>query len=160
VSAVQNGKSTALVTVGLFWSAVLGGLAIPGLVSIGHEVAARHVPLAAAWQDFRLHLFAPGYNLFLVAVGNAAPFVVLALFLLLHLGTAPPRGRVVVGRRMAGVLGAWLTAFALSIWMHLSLTLHPDAQGGIALLFLPFSVLLLLPVGYGCGRLIGRLAVR
>jgi hypothetical protein len=156
---MPNGKPLARLTLALFWSAVLGGFTIPGLISIGHDVAVRHVALADAWQDYRLHLFVPGYNLFLVAALNAIPFVLLAVFLLFHLGSALPLGHVVVSRRIVGTLGAWLTAFGLSVWMHLSLTLHPDAQGAIALVFLPFYLLLLVPAGYVFGRLIGRLAV-
>jgi hypothetical protein len=144
----------------LYWSAILGGFAVPGLISLGHELLAHRTPFADAWLDYRLHLIAPGYNLFLVAVLNAIPFVVLAVFLLLHLGTAAPHGRTVVSRRFAGVLGAWGTSFGLSLWMHLSLTLHPDAQGALALFFLPLYALVLMPVGYGCGRLIAGVAVR
>ena len=159
MTATPNQTRLTRLTVGLFWSAVVAGLAIPGLISVGHEIAVREVSLVAAWQDLRLHFFAPGYNLFLVAVLNAIPFVALAVFLLFHLGTALERGHGVVSRRIAGVLGAWLTAFGLSLWMHLSLTLHPDAQGAIALFFLPLYVLLLMPVGYGAGRLVGRFAL-
>jgi hypothetical protein len=159
MTVTPNQTRLTRLTVGLFWGAVVAGLAIPGLISVGHEIAVRDVSLVAAWQDLRLHLFAPGYNLFLVAVLNAIPFVALAVFLLFHLGTALERGHAVVSRRIAGVLGAWLTAFGLSLWMHLSLTLHPDAQGAIALFFLPLYLLLLMPVGYGVGRLVGRFAL-
>jgi hypothetical protein len=158
-AAAQDRRLTAL-TLGLFWGAVAAGLWIPGLVGIGHEVAARGLPLAKAWREFHLHLFAPGYNLFLVAVLNAIPFLVLAVFLLLHLGNAPADRHAIVSRRLAGVLGAWLTAFGLSLWVHLDLTLHPDAQGAIALFFLPGLVLLSMPLGYAGGRLVAWLARR
>jgi len=151
-------RTLTRITVTLYWSCLVFGLTLPGIITVTHDAYRRSGSWAGAWQDFHLHLFAPGYNLFLVGVLNALPFVVLAVFLLFHLGTAFPLGPVIVARRLAGVLGACAAAFGLSLWLHLSLTLHPDAQGAIALFFLPFYMLLLMPVGYGCGRLIGHIA--
>ncbi|MEW6542201.1 MAG: hypothetical protein AB1411_01170 [Nitrospirota bacterium] len=154
--AEGNSRLTVL-TIALYWGGVGLGLTLPWLIHLGHEVYGRNVPLRTALQRFGMELLAPGYNLFLVGVFNAVPFVLLSVFLLFHLGTAPPHGAVTVARRVAGVAGAWLAALGLSLWVHLSLALHPDAQGALAVLFLPFYVFLLMLAGYGCGRLISRL---
>jgi hypothetical protein len=157
---LRDTRTLSRITVALYWGCIVFGLTLPGIITVVHDASRGSGGWADAWQDFHLHLFAPGYNLFLVGVLNALPFAVLAVFLLFHLGTAPPHGPVIVARRLAGIIGAWLAAFGLSLWLHLTLTLHPDAQGAIALFFLPFYMLLLMPVGYGCGRLIGKIAAR
>ena len=48
----------------------------------------------------------------------------------------------------------------LSAWAHLATILYPDAQGALVYLFLPIYLLVLIPLGYGCGRLIGKVAAR
>ena len=67
------------------------------MLAVDHFV--HHLPLDRAWQSFRLHLFAPGYNLFLVGVLTAIPFIVLALVILLHLGTTPIQASLIARRR-------------------------------------------------------------
>ena len=62
-------------------------------------------------------------------------------------------------RRLAGIAGAGLAITAVSIWIHVTVLLHPDAQGAIAYLFLPVVLLVLLPVGYAVGWLVGTLMV-
>jgi hypothetical protein len=84
-------KKLARLTVSLYWGTLVYGLLMPWAVTIWHDASKRHGEWAVVWRDFRLHLFAPGYNLFLIGLLNVAPFVLLAVFLLLHLGTAAHR---------------------------------------------------------------------
>ena len=44
--------------------------------------------------------------------------------------------------------------FGVSFWAHLSALLYPDAQGALVYFFLPFILLVLMPLGYGIGRLV------
>jgi hypothetical protein len=75
-----------------FWGAVIGGLLLPWGIMLAVEVVVHQVPVARAWRSFTLHLFAPGYNFFLIGLLTAAPFVILAVLMLLHLGAAPAAG--------------------------------------------------------------------
>ncbi|MDP9132143.1 MAG: hypothetical protein M3M98_03290, partial [Nitrospirota bacterium] len=107
-----------------------------------------------------LHLFAPGYNLFLVGILTGVPFIVLALVILLHLGTASVHTPLIAHRRMLGLVCASFTMLAVAGWTHVDVLIHPDAQGALAYFFLPIVLLLLLPVGYAVGRLAAKVFVR
>ena len=144
----------------LYWGCIVFGLTLPGVVTVAHDMYRRHGAWAEAWQDFSLHLFAPGYNLFLIGVLNAIPFVLLAVFILFHLGAAEQQKPVIISRRLFGVAGAVAVAVVLSAWAHIGTTLYPDAQGALVYFFLPIYLLGLIPLGYGCGRLIGKIAAR
>lgn len=152
-------KGIRLITVVTYWIAILLGPLVPWASLILTDVVVRHVPLAQALQDFRAHLFAPGYNLFLIGMLNTVPFIAFALLALFHLGMSRLEDSVRTRRRFAGIAGAGLVIIAVSIWIHVTILLHPDAQGAIAYLFLPMVLLALLPVGYVVGRLIGTLLV-
>ena len=160
MTTMYNQRTLTWITVTLFWGCIVFGLTLPGVVMITHDASRRHGAWAEAVQDFRLHLFAPGYNLFLVGVLNAIPFILLAVFILFHLGTAAKQEPAIVSRRLIGVAGAVAGAVGLSAWAHLATTLHPDAQGALVYLFLHIYMLGVIPLGYACGRLIGKIAVR
>ncbi len=152
-------KAVRFMTVAIYWIAILLGPLVPWASLILTDVVVRHVPLAQALHDFRAHLFAPGYNLFLIGMLDSVPFIAFALLALFHLGMSRLEDSVRTRRRFAGIAGAGLVIIAVSIWIHVTILLHPDAQGAIAYLFLPMVLLALLPVGYVVGRLIGTLLV-
>jgi len=160
MTTMDMSKKLTRLTMTLYWSCIVFGMTLPGIVMIVHDAYRRHGAWAEAFQEFHLHLFAPGYNFFLIGVLNALPFVLLAIFILFHLGTAAGKEPVIVSRRLAGVAGALAAAVGLSTWAHLATTLHPDAQGALVYFFLPIYLLGLIPLGYGCGRLIGTIATR
>lgn len=157
MTTMRTSRPLTWLTVTLFWGCIVFGLTLPGVVMVVHDASRRHGGWAEAFQDFRLHLFAPGYNLFLIGVLNAIPFVLLAVFILFHLGTAARQEPAIVSRRLAGVVGALAVAVGLSAWAHLATTLHPDAQGALVYFFLPIYLLGLVPLGYAGGRLVGNL---
>ncbi|ALA57520.1 hypothetical protein [Nitrospira moscoviensis] len=137
----------------LFWGSLLLSLTLPwGLLTL-FEVSAHRRTMTEALKHVHLHFFAPGYQYFLVGLLSAAPFAVCAVFLLFHLGWRPlDRPRFV--RRLAGVSGSLLLMLGISFWTHLSALMYPDAQGALVYLFLPYILLVLIPLGYGIGRLI------
>lgn len=147
-------------TVMLYWACIGLGLTIPWIAVILVDLLKHHQSIGQALHQWRLHLFAPGYNLFLVGLLNAIPFVLLALFLLLHLGLTSSRSLLLVKQRMAGVAAAVLGAIGLSAWVHMATLWFPDAQGALVYIFLPIGLTGLLPVGYAIGRVLGRLLVR
>ncbi|BFU95877.1 MAG: conserved membrane protein of unknown function [Nitrospira sp.] len=147
-------------TVILYWTCVGLGLTIPWIAVILVDLFKHHQSVEQALHQWRLHLFAPGYNLFLVGLLNAIPFVFLALFLLLHMGMTSTRSLLLAKRRMAGVVAAVLGAIGLSAWVHMATLWFPDAQGALVYIFLPIGLTGLLPVGYAIGRGLGRLLVR
>jgi hypothetical protein len=157
MTTIATGKNLTRLTVALYLDCIAYGLALPGIVMIAHDAYRRHGGFLEAWQDFRLHLFAPGYNFFLIGILNALPFVLLAVFILLHLGTAATKEPVIVSRRLAGVAGALLMAVGLSAWVQIAVVVHPDAQGALAYFFLPIYLMGLIPMGYAVGRLAGNL---
>lgn len=160
MTALRDARTLTRITVTLYWGCIVFGLTLPGVVTIVHDAYRRHGAWTEAWQDFRLHLFAPGYNLFLIGILNAIPFILLAVFILFHLGTAAEQEQATVSRRLFGIAVALAVAVGLSAWAHVGMTLHPDAQGALVYLFLPIYLLGLIPLGYGCGRLIGNVVLR
>jgi len=144
----------------VYWGCILLGLTLPLLATAGVDMVKHHQSFEQAFHQLRLHLFAPGYNLFLIAVMNAVPFILFAVFSLLHLGLAPAQNQQLNGRRRAGILMATLGLLGLGIWTHVMTLWYPDAQGALAYLFLPFWQILLMPLAYAGGRLLGLLLIR
>ena len=144
----------------LYWGSILFGFGIPWLTTVMVDIVKHDQSLAQAMHQLRLHLFAPGYNLFLIGLMNAAPFLIFAIFALLHLGLTPPEVGKLAGRRGAALLVTALALVGLSAWVHVMTLWFPDAQGALAYFFLPFVLLGLMPVSYAIGRGIGLLLFR
>lgn len=144
----------------VYWGCILLGLTLPWLATVGVDMVKHHQSFGQAFHQLRLHLFAPGYNLFLIAVMNAVPFILFAVFTLFHLGLAPEQDQRLAGRRRAGILMATLGLVGLSTWTHVMTLWYPDAQGALAYFFLPVVLLGLIPVGYAIGRGLGTLMFR
>lgn len=143
-----------------YWGCILLGLGIPWLATITVDLLKHGQSFVQALHQVRLHLFAPGYNLFLVAVLNAIPFVLFALIALVHLGTASLQNRTLVKRRATAVAVTSLGLVGLSLWTHVTTLWYPDAQGALAYVFLPIVLIGLIPVGYTVGRGLGHLLFR
>lgn len=143
-------RGLTVFTLLVYWGCILLGLTIPGLATIAVDIFKHGQSVGQAVHQWRLHLFAPGYNLFLVAVLNAVPFVLLAIFALFHLGLAGPDPAGLI-RRKTGVLFAGLAAVGLSVWTHLMTLWYPDAQGALAYVFLPLVMAVVIPLSYLAG---------
>ncbi|MFO0765559.1 MAG: hypothetical protein U0231_01935 [Nitrospiraceae bacterium] len=89
-----------------------------------------------------------------------APFLLWAVWMLLHLGHAPLADPLTIRRRACGLALAALSMTGLSLWTHTSVLLYPDAQGALAYLFLPVMLLVASGVGYGAGRILARRLIR
>jgi hypothetical protein len=149
-----------LFTLLIYWGCILLGLGIPWLATMGVDVLKHNQSLAQAAHQLHLHLFAPGYNIFLIGLLNAVPFVLFAVFALFHMGLAPSQDPKLSGRRGAGVLVTAIGLIGLSAWTHVMTLWFPDAQGALAYVFLPFVLLGLMPIGYALGRSLGALIFR
>ena len=139
-----------------FWASLLGGPLLPWACIMAMNTLVRHMPFAQAWRSFILHLFAPGYNFFLIGILTAVPFVILAVVILLHLGTAPTHNPLIPLRRAVGLACAGLGMFIVAGWTHVAVLLHPDAQGALAYFLMPLLLLVILPLGYGVGRVLAK----
>ncbi len=157
MTTTGGNRTLTWLTVMLYWGCIVFGLTLPGIVMVAHDASRRQGGWAEAWQDYHLHLFAPGFNFFLIGVLNALPFVLLAVFILFHLGTASTKEPVTVSRRLTGVAVALAVAVGFSTWAHVITVLHPDAQGALVYFFLPIYLLGLIPLGYAVGRGAGML---
>ena len=144
----------------IYWGCILLGIGIPWLATIASDVIVHDQSVMEALHQLRLHLFAPGYNLFLIAVLNAVPFTLFAIFSLFHLGLVSLQDRKLISRRGSGVVVTALGLIGVSTWTHLTTLWHPDAQGAIAYLFIPFVLFWLMPAGYALGRGLGMLIFR
>lgn len=138
----------------LFWGSIGLSLALPWALLVLFEVSAHRRTILDAFRYLHLHFFAPGYHYFLVGLLSTGPFMLCAVFLLLHLGWNDRLQPAQFSRRLAGVLGSLILMFGVSFWTHLSALMHPDAQGALVYFFLPSILFVLLPLGYGLGRLI------
>lgn len=155
----SNSRLTTF-TLAVYWGCILLGLTLPLLATVGVDMVNHQQSLGQALHQLNLHLFAPGYNLLLIAVMNAVPFVIFAVFTILHLGRVPSQEQRLAGRRKAGILLATVGLVGLSAWAHVMTLWYPDAQGALTYLFLPFWQLLLIPLSYAAGRLLGLLLIR
>ena len=92
----------------------------------------------------------------LLVMWNALPFVALALVAYLAL-TRPAAARRQQTITLGGVIGALIPGLVIGLWIH---TPDPNRVGfdfGIA--FFPLYMLVLMPVGFGLGALLGKYAV-
>lgn len=157
---VASNRRLTLFTLAVYWACLLIGLTIPWLATIVVDMLKHDQTFGQAIHQLRLHLFAPGYNLYLVALFNAVPFVLFGVFTLFHMGGAPVHDRRLCGRRGAGVLMGVTVLVMFSAWTHAMTLWHPDAQGAIAYLFLPFVLLAVAPVAYAAGRVLASFIYR
>ena len=135
----------------LFWGSILLSLMLPwGLLTL-FEVSAHRRTLGEALRHVTLHFFAPGHHYYLIGLLSAAPFMACAVFLLFHLNDQVSPAQF--SRRLSGVLGSLVLMFGIAFWTHLSALLYPDAQGALVYFFLPYILVVLIPLGYAMGRL-------
>ena len=155
---IAQQKSSRLRVMARFgvWISLVGGLLLPWIIMLIVEILVRGVPYPRAWRSFTLHLFAPGYNFFLVGVLTALPFVILALIILFHLGRASTHNVLIAYRRALGLFSAGLSLGLIATWVHVDVLIHPDAQGALAYFYLPILLLTILPFGYGLGRALAK----
>ena len=144
-------RRTSWLILSLFWGCILLSLMLPwGLLTL-FEVSAHRRTLGEALRHVTLHFFAPGHHYYLVGLLSAAPFMVCAVFLLFHLNDQVQPAQF--SRRLSGVLGSLVLMFGIAFWTHLSALLYPDAQGALVYFFLPYILVVLIPLGYAMGRL-------
>jgi hypothetical protein len=160
MKATESIRQLASFALVVFWGSILLGLGIPWLSMVAVDLLKHGQSIGQALHQWRLHLFAPGYNLFLVGLLNAIPFVLFAVFTLLHLGLTSPGNSPVARRRAAAVAVTGLMLTAFSLWTHIMTLWHPDAQGALAYVFLPIVLIGLIPVAYALGRGLGFLFLR
>src|SRR5689334_20457873 len=65
MTAKESISGLTTFTVMVYWSCILLGLGIPWIATIAVDVSKHEQSLAEATHQWQLHLFAPGYNLFL-----------------------------------------------------------------------------------------------
>ena len=89
----------------------------------------------------------------LLVAWNALPFAVLALVAYIAL-TRPPAARLQQATLLGGVLGALIPGLVLGLWIH---TPDPNRVGfNFGVGFFPLYMLVLMPVGFWFGALLGR----
>lgn len=145
----RYGFYTALV----YWGLIASGLIVPWGAALINDKG-----------DFRqliIHMFAPGYNVYLIGAFGLAPMAAFAVFGMLHVGPAISRldGHIVKRRWFGFVLGA-ISGVAVSAWGHISIATSRDAQAAIGYIFLPFLVIAAHFGGYLAGRLIHKIKSR
>jgi hypothetical protein len=155
-SSVTLSRLRVLTRAGV-WTSAIGGLILPWGIMLAVDHFIHHLPFQRAWQSFRLHLFAPGYNLFMVGILTAVPFTILAVTILLHIGLSLQQKPIMVQRRAFALTCASTGMMGLTAWTHVAVLIHPDAQGALAYFLLPILLLLMLVVGYVVGRLLAPL---
>jgi hypothetical protein len=147
-------------TLTLYWSSVITGFLLPWIMQCWVETWHRKQPLAAFFDGLYLRLFGPESGLLWLSLLGAAPFVIYAVFALIHLGTAPRQGKTVTQRRRMALLLTLAAMILVSVWGHYSILTARGSTAGIGFIFLPFYVLIAMPVAYGIGRGMARLAYR
>ncbi len=153
-------RRLVMLALAIYWGCILFGLTGPLMAYILVETVKHDQSFSQALHQLRLYLFAPGYNLFLIAALNALPFILFSVFVLFHVGLIPSGQCQLARRRAAGILTAAAVGIGLSGWTHVSTLLYPDAQSALAYVFLPFVLLIAFPVSYAVGRLLGLWLIR
>lgn len=142
-----------------FWGLIILGILSPLIVE-------SVVAIIFASQDFFSMLRSIFPSLMLIGLLNAVPFIIFA-FLVRSLWQRPEvetpqdffkhKGGVIG----AGVVGIGLVLFVnISIWTSIALMLPGFSTAVIAFIFLPVYGIIGILIGYGSGRLIGKIILR
>ncbi len=147
-------------TLVLYWFSITLGFLLPWVMQIAVDVWHRQQSVAAFFDGLYLRVFGPESGQLWLSLLSAAPFVIYAVFALLHLGTAPRRGADVTRRRRLALMLALATMIAVSVWGHYAILTARGSTAGVGFLFLPFYVGFAMAVGYGAGRGMARYRYR
>lgn len=152
------------ITLILYWGSLTLGFVLPWIMTVAADVFHRQRSLAEAgaklFDAFHVRLFAPGDGTLFLALLSMVPFVIYAVFTLLHLRKGPRLGALITRRRLVSVVCAAMTMIAISVWGHYSILTARGSTAGIGFIFLPFYVLFAMLPGYGLGRLLARRWIR
>lgn len=102
------------VAVLLFWTSAITGIVLPWVVFIMTQGNQSQVRL---WRE----LWGPQPGLLRAGVVNAGPFLVYAVFALIHLGKVAPLGAATAYRRLIAVMVAGCVMTAVSLWINIAL---------------------------------------
>jgi hypothetical protein len=129
----------------IFWTSTAIGFLLPA----AFEVRYAHEPLAVGIEQWAESLFDQfGMNMWV-----ASPFVITAILALFHL--MPRSGESsLVRSRGSGVLGAILAGAALYTWILAGVWTSKSSTAAIAIVFLPILAMIVMPAGYGGGRML------
>ena len=128
---------------------IIAGAALPLFAA----AVVPHLRAGPSYGDAR-SLLESGHDLVLFSAISAAPFVLLAVFAIIHLRGAVP---VVMRRRLLAILITFAALIALGIWCY-----APDTSPGVnfASIFFPLYAVPTAAVAYGIGRMVGAATVR
>ncbi len=145
----------------LFWVGLplIAGLLLPSLVLVAVQVVIGHVALGAALADVIAGQFAPGRNLFLIAMLGMLPFVVLAVAALIAARRLPARRlSCLAGGGLLAILAITVPGQA-SVWAPLYGAGPVSSTAPIAFVILPVFGVVALALGMLAGWLISLLPV-
>jgi len=139
-------------------AAVAAGLVMPSLIILVVEIFAGNVGPVPAMADVLRRQFAPGHNLFLLAVLGLIPFAALAIviFPLARRNTPRQLSCLVLGG-LGGIFALMIPGH-VSIWYPLYGPGHASSTAVIGFVFIPFACLVSLAIGLAAGWLVSRLA--
>ncbi len=128
---------------------IVAGLALPLLAA---AVVPRLRP-GISYGDAVSLIRAPRELLLFSAI-SSAPFLILAVFAVLHLRAAE---RITLRRRLFAILFTFAALVILGFWCY-----APDTSPGVnfASVFFPAYAVLTAAAAYGVGRVVGSIAVR
>ena len=104
-------------------------------------------------------------NPLFLAIINVIPFIALALLAKWKLNNVPSDNISVISKRLYSVIGAGVTTISVSLLINFSVWINlfsddPSSTAGIALVFIPIYAIIVMPIGYLCGKLAGSLILR
>ena len=136
----------------LFWIGALAGVVLP---VVGMMLAGRHPPARVLAEFWRSFVGAEPGLAFATAV-HAVPFLIYAVFALLHLGRIPAGDASHAARRLGGTLGALLAMAGVGLWGNIAIFASRSSTAPIGFVFLPVYLLGAGALGYVLGRVAAR----
>ncbi len=133
----------------LFWVIIVVGAVLPFAVQIYASIISDY-PRLVWWTFFS------SSSLFL-AFFNDIPFIVLAFFMKNKLGKSGEIDAATYFLRKNGTTGAAAALLWVNLFMHISVWTSRSSTASLGIFFLFIYAFALMPVGYGCGWLVGKL---
>ena len=140
----------------VFWGIIILGIVLPSVVMLTVGTIFNRASL--------LDFLRPPFPELLVEqaiVGllNAIPFIALALLVLVKV-ILEGDIKIHFYRRIGGIIGAAITTFSISLFSNIAYYIDlfgpsSSSTGGLVFIFIPIYGLILMPVGYWGGQLVG-----
>lgn len=143
----------------MFWITIIIGIVLPIIVKMTVDIIVDHVSFLAALTSaasffFDMRIWGVPY-----LVANTIPFIFLAFLLKSQIGKKSNTSKPYI-LRVSEAIGAWVLTVGFSFLIHLDVSIPNSSTESLAYLFIPYYEIVTILLGYGLGKLVGKIILK